>query len=280
MTEPSRRSSRIALAVGLAGALVAAIGGYALGRSTAAAPEAPAPAASPTAPPAARLPSVTALDRGDILNAVAVAADAHAQGKAGTAENAALVGRRFELRLPFGCYGASPEDSPSSLRWSYDAETRTLRVSAAPEVWTGIPWVRALGGEDVEAVEGFWIPRPWTASEACPTAEARAMVPPILPAPQQSVGLAQFFDADSSRVPQRDGKPYETVEKIEPDALQATEGFRLVLSGRIGALPDGQPVGCGSAGAELRPTCLVAVEVNRVAIENPLSGALLAEWNH
>lgn len=104
------------------------------------------------------------------------------------------------------------------------------------------------------------------------------MVPPILPTPTETVGLAQFFETGASRVPQRSGKPYETVEKVPLDALQATEGFRLVLSGRIGSLPSGQPVGCHSPSTELRPVCLIAVEFDRVAVENPLSGELLAEW--
>lgn len=280
MTDPSQRSSRIALAAGTAAALALAIGGYVVGRSTAVPPE-PVPVAEPAAePPAPRLPAITPpLGRRDLLAAAAAAADAYAMGRPAAPENAELVGRRFEIRIPFGCYGASPEDGAASLRWNYDAEDKALRISATPEVWTDIPWVRALAGEQAEAVEGFWLPRPWSSAESCPTPEARMALPPILPAPQQTVGLAQFFETGGSRVHRRDGKPYRTVEKREPEALQATEGFRLVLSGRVEALPDGQPVGCHSAGAELEPVCLVAVEFDRVAIENPLSGEHLAAWN-
>jgi hypothetical protein len=278
MTDPSQRSSRIALAAGAAAALALAIGGYVIGRATATPPQ-PAPAAVPE-PPAPRLPALTPpLGRSDLLAAAAAAADAYAMGRADTPENADLVGRRFEIRIPFGCYGASPEDSAASLRWNYDADDKALRISATPEVWTDLPWVRALAGEQAEAVEGFWIPRPWSSAESCPTPEARMALPPILPTPQQTVGLAQLFETGGSRVHRRDGKPYRTVEKVEPEELQATEGFQLVLSGRVGAFPNGQPVGCHSAGAELQPVCLVAVEFERVAIENPLSRDQLAAWN-
>lgn len=278
MTDPSQRSSRIALAAGIAATLALAIGGYVVGRTTATPPR-PAPAAAPELP-GPRLPALTPpIGRSDLLAAIAAAADAYAMGRADTPENAELVGRRFEIRIPFGCYGASPEDSAASLRWNYDPDDKALRISATPEVWTDIPWVRALAGEQVESVEGFWIPRPWSTAESCPTPEARMALPPILPLPQQTVGLAQLFETGGSRVHRRDGKPYQTVERVAPEALQATEGFRLVLSGRVGAMPGGQPIGCHSAGAELQPTCLVAVEFDRVAIENPLSGELLAAWN-
>lgn len=229
--------------------------------------ETPAPAVTPP------------LGRRELLEAVASAVDAFAAGSAGSPGNAELVGRRFEVRIPFGCYGASPEDGGAALRWQYDPEEEVLRISAAPEVWTSVPWIRSFAGETVEAVEGFWVTRPWSSAESCPTPEARSLVPPILPVPSEAVGLAQFFEAGASRVPRRGGQPYQIVKTMPLEALQATEGFRLVLSGRIGALSNGQPVGCHSPGAELRPVCLVAVEFDRVAIENPLSGDLLAEWD-
>jgi hypothetical protein len=277
MTEPSRRSSRRGLAAGAAAALVLAIGGYAVGRATA---PTPVPAPDPPAESQAAAPPVITpeLGRAGLLAIAAAAADAYAAGRQGSAANAAFVGRRFEVRIPFGCYGPSPDDGTARLRWNYDAEAQALRVSVAPEVWTGLPWARALGGAQTEAVEGFWLPRPWSTGEACPTPEARMMLPPILPTPQQTVGLAQFFEAGGSRVPIREGKPYETVEKVPPEALRTDEGFRLVLNGRVAALPNGQPAGCRGAGAELRPVCLIAVEFDRVAMENPLTGELLAEW--
>ena len=276
MTDPPPRSSRIALFAAVAAAL--AVGGYVVGR-TSASPSDPAPAVAPE-PKAPRLPAITPpLDRRGLLAAAAAAADAYAAGRTATTANAELVGRRFEIRIPFGCYGASPDEAAASLRWNYDADAKALRISAAPEAWTDIPWVRTLAGDEVEAVEGFWIPRPWSTSESCPTPEARMALPPILPMPQQTVGLAQLFETGGSRVHRRGGEPYRTVEKVELDALKTTEGFRLVLSGRVGAFPNGQPVACHGAGAELRPVCLIAVEFDRVAIENPLSGEQLADWD-
>ncbi len=281
MTESSQRSSRRALVAGAAAAFALAIGGFVAGRATSPPPAKPEePAAQPAPAEAApRRPVITPpLGRGELLAAVAAAADAYAAGQAGTPDNAGLVGRRFEVRIPFGCYGASAEGSGASLRWNYDPKNETLRISAAPEVWTNVPWVRALAGEQTEAVEGFWLPRPWSRGETCPTHDARMVVPPILPTPSETVGLAQFFETGSSRVSRRDGKPYQTVKKVPLGALQTTEGFWLVLNGRVRALPNGQPVGCHSLGAELRPVCLVSVEFDRVAIENPLSSERLAEW--
>jgi hypothetical protein len=279
MTEPSQRSSRIALAAGIAAALAMAIVGFVLGRSTTPPPLPPPHVVAPRSDPPPRLPVLTQpLGRGELLAAVVAASDAYAAGRAGVPANAELVGRRFEIRIPFGCYGPSPDGGGAPIRWSYDGEARALRISVSPEDWTEVPWVKAMGSGRMEAVEGFWLPRPWSSADACPPPEARMAVPPIFPAPRQTVGLAQFFETGGSRVPQRGGKPYRTVEKVAPDALRAEEGFRLVLSGRIAALPDGQPVGCHGDSAELRPVCLVAVEFDRVAIENPLSGELVAEW--
>lgn len=277
MTAPSQRSSRIALSIGAAALLAGAAGGYVLGRQPATAPAKRAPEAPVTI--ATPRPAVAPiLGRAELLDAAAAAADAYAAGRPGPAANAELVGRSFEVEVPFGCYGPAPEESSQRLRWSYDLDDQALRVSVLPEDWSGVAWMTALAGDDIEAVEGFWLPRPWSRSGGCPPAELRMVLPPISPAPQQSVGLAQFFSADGSRAGVRAGRPYEFVEKMRVEAVQGAEGFRVRLTGRVAAMANGQPVGCHSQGAELRPTCIVAIELERLSIVNPVTGDRLAEW--
>ena len=66
--------------------------------------------------------------------------------------------------------------------------------------------------ETIEAVEGFWLARPWLMSDACPA--QRAGVPATAAAPAKLVGIAQYFTSEDSRVGQRSGRSYVSVEKI------------------------------------------------------------------
>lgn len=277
MTAPSQRSSRIALASVTAAMLVGVIAGYALGRHGSPPPVERSPEASkPVVQPG---PTVAPpLGRPELLDAAAAAADAYAAGRAGSAANAELIGRAFEIDIPFGCYGPAPEQSSQRLRWSYDGNDEALRVSVAPEDWSKVGWLVAAAGKSVEAIEGFWLPRPWSRSDRCPPAELRMLLPPILPAPQPTVGLAQVFDADSPRVGIRAGRPYELAEKMGVEAVQGSEGFRVRMTGRIASFATGQPVACHSVGAELPPVCIIAVELERLSIINPITGARLADW--
>ena len=187
------------------------------------------------------------------------AARAYAAGLAGADENAAIVDRHFEVRIPFGCEGPKPTDSGNPLRWTFDAKRETLKLSARPEVWTDAPFAGAVTDPaKIEAVEGFWISRPWLGSEVCPPAAAGPR-PAILSRTRETLGLAQFFRSGDSRLPQRGGKPYETVERAEAESVEGLKGFSLVLRGRVVALPDGQPVRCHSENSDYRPICLISV---------------------
>ncbi|MBL8771190.1 MAG: hypothetical protein JNK30_07385, partial [Phenylobacterium sp.] len=53
---------------------------------------------------------------------------------------------------------------------------------------------------------------------------------------------------------------------------------QLVLEGRVAAWPDGKPVRCWSESADHRPICLVAVDLQKVTLLDPVSGESLAEW--
>ena len=232
-----------------------------------------------------------ALDRWALITAAAVAADAYAAGAPAPPANAALVGRAFLLRFPFGC---ARSDSVATL--TYNAGRKTVKLSAQPELWGETPWVRALAGDIVfETAEGFWVPRSWTRSEACPASSdepagdalASAEAPPgdnVLPikpiAVRETLGLAQFFAPGASRTRQRGTRPYEFTRKYDAAARPAAQSYQFVLGGRLAAFADGQPVRCWSESAQLRPRCLIAVELGRVAFEEPASGEVLAEWRN
>lgn len=280
MMEPSRASSRRALAGGAAVAIALAGAGFVLGRATVARPEAPiaapsaapAPAPSPSPPPL--LPVVEPpLGRAELLDAARIAVDAFAAGRPLPPEVAALDGRRFELSLPFGCSGPAADEAP--LGWRYDRDRSVLRVSAQPARFEPAAWLGAERTAQVDLIEGFWIDRPWTSGEACPPARD-----PSASAPTEStLAVVQVHGAAESRVGRRDGEPFEAVERVAPDALRLDQGLRLRLAGRVTLAPGNGPVLCrASMPANGRPVCLIVVALDQVAIANPATGATLATW--
>lgn len=283
MVEPSRRSSRLALAGGIAAALALTGIGFVLGRSATeqpapVAPPSPAPAPSPAASPAPAPAIAPPLGRAELIAAAAAAADDLASGRASAPGDAAITGRRFELRLPFGCAGPSTIVN-TPLGWRYDEAAETLRVRVLPVLWETAAWAPLDVAERIEAIEGFWIPRPWTGSDACPRAGLAVSGASDVP-DEQTLGLAQFHLAGSSRLGRRDGEAFEAVEKVAPDALNLSQGLRLRLRGEITAAPGGGPIVCRAlAGADRRPVCLLSVSLSEVAIENPVGGATIAAWD-
>lgn len=284
MEEPSPRSGRWAIAAALAAAIAVGGGGFLLGRSTAepmpgssSAPVA-APSAAATAEPILQGP----LGRAEILALAEDAADAIAAGRQPGPDIAQADGRRFELRLPFGCAGSAGENSTASMRWRYDAQNETLRLHVAPVVWTTADWWTGDAPAGVEAVEGFWVPRPWTSSEGCP---AKAAIPTpggTAPAtlPEQSLALGQVFFADTARNSRRNGNPYRAAIHVPAAQFGAPEGFRLRITGRIAGNRATGPVRCRQpAGPNQRPICLVSVVFDEVAIENPANGETLSTWS-
>src|SRR3546814_10529086 len=116
--------------------------------------------------------------------------------------------------------------------WSSDVCSSDLK----PHIWDEPDWVRALAGElRFDAVEGFWIRRPWTSSERCApalqpapeTADAGAESdvdeapevagpPPPVPVESQTVGIAQFFAPAGRRTLRRGTRPYSATVKARP----------------------------------------------------------------
>lgn len=287
MQEPSLRTSRLALARGIATALLLGGGGFLLGRATTERTEivtAPAPVVAPTPAPKPSPATRTVLGRADLIALASKAADAVAAGTDPASALTDAVGQRFEVKLPFGCEGPADEESKTPMRWRYDAKDRALRVHAAPVQWTAADWWRQNAPAGLETVEGFWIARPWTTSEACPRGAGRpaATGPDAVTLPGQTLALGQIFMEDSPRRARRDGKPYQSVLRVSEDELDTSQGFVLRMTGRIAAMPGtAGAVRCEQpAGAEQRPICLIGVTFDRVAIERAADDRLIATWDN
>jgi hypothetical protein len=234
--------------------------------------ETPAPAPPAVEPALSLAVPPPAIERAELLSIVAEAASAFAQGRPAPKAASDLSGRRFSVRLPFGCLGPGG-DGPAS--YAYDAGKASLKLTARPQVWTKDQAIRPLvAGPTTETIEGFWIPRPWITEDACPALRPQPIPVPPAPAPvPHTVGLVSTFEAGDSRLQQRGDRPYEVVRKADTPPAGA---FHLVLDGRIIDGPNG-PIVCRSDDADRPPLCLVRVEFDRVAIE-AASGEVLGEW--
>lgn len=137
----------------------------------------------------------------------------------------------------------------------------------------------AGASENWEAVEGFWIPRPWLATEACPAVRTDPLQTAALSASPQTVGLAAVFETGGSRIGRRNGRAYEfSIRAKRGTPLAPPEaGFRMLLEGRVTSFPSGRAIECRAPGPDQRPICIVAVQLDRVAFEDA-SRAVLSEW--
>lgn len=243
------------------------------------------PATEPNAPVAtvAETPPLNpALNRRELLAAVAAAASNYAAGDA-AATTDSLVGRQFDIRLAFGCEG--PESPPADGardglgRWSWSEDRQSIRLSLTPGDWVKSALIAGAGEDQWEAVEGFWISRPWMASDGCPSLRADPLASgPLAPSPP-TVGLAAVFETDGSRLGRRNGRAYAHTLRQTGDArlVPSDGGYRARLQGRIAAFPDGRAIRCRAANANQRPVCVAAAQLDRVAFETP-AGGVLSEW--
>ena len=249
--------------------------------------------------------------RAELLAAIQLAASAEAAGADDSAEQRELDGRQFEFRIRFGCAGPSPDLAQALLGWTFDPAKRTLRVRVAPTIAADDPLASRIAGEDVEAVEGFWVPRPWLFQPSCP-AEVAARTAPAQPPvtdgePDQAkgsevgrrdagesqsgeegahapvrwpkVGIAQFFTKDDPRTRRRDARPYEAVKVLAADQPVGARGYDFVLSGRLRALPGKGVIECVAHGPDRPPDCVVSAQIDRAWIEQPDSKQIIAEWS-
>ena len=244
----------------------------------------PANGANEAVPSPARAIVEAPFDRSRLLLTVARAASAQAMGADDAGVQRALDGKRFEVRLRFGCDGQGPGRGDHG--WSIDPDGRTLRLRVVPTLSLKDELVKGVAGEQVEAVEGFWLPRPWLLQPACPAlgpVEQPAAEPeqaePEPTTPAQRIGIAQFFTATDSRTRRRIDRPFEAVKKLNEGERAGGDGFNLVLSGRLRARGNGRVILCQGAGRDRAPDCIVSADVDRVWIEQPGDKSVMAEWS-
>jgi len=234
-------------------------------------------------------------NRSRLLLTVIRAASAHSTGQEDPNIRRMLDGKQFEVRLRFGCDGQGPGKGDHG--WSVDPDGRTLRLRALPNLSLADATVQALAGDGVEAVEGFWLTRPWQLQAACPVQLQQGATPagdvgglaegapdakatPISAGRNiPSVGIAQFFSADDTRTGRRMNRPFEAVKKLDEGERAGKDGFNLVLAGRLRARHDGRVILCAGSGRDRPPDCIVSVDVDRVWIERPEDKEVMAEWS-
>ena len=236
------------------------------------------------------------LDRRALLLAVADAASAAGLGRDDSAKQRELDGKPFEVRIRFGCPAeampARPADGPFRIR--FERDTRTLRIGATPDLQLDAGVLASMAGAEVEAVEGFWMYRPWLLADGCPRSAGQAATPlaeesdakvpsgaaepPARSGTVQRVGLAQFFTGSDSRTRRRHERPYELTEVLDEREVPSPNGYNLVLSGRLRTPPGGRVISCRPLAALAPPECVVSAQFDRVRIEHPGTGSVLAEW--
>jgi len=276
MEEPSVRTSRLAIAGGIAAVLLVGGVGFLLGRTTVTPP--------PTAKPVPVIRAVQVqpdsdrtqiLDRSKIISAAAEAADSLSSGSPPPADLDQLPGRRFALSLPFGCSGPAGPDSPAPLRWHYDDASQTLRIHIALIVWQADEW--GLQPDAMAVPQGFWVMRPWSSAETCPAAANEAVATGTEPVtlPGQTLAVVSFGAA----TPKRNGA-YEAVMRVPRDKLDMAQGLRARLTGRIDRVPGGAgAIKCiQPAGIEQQPICAVAAVFDELVVDNPATGETVATW--
>lgn len=164
--------------------------------------------------PSEILPVDPPLDREGLLRAVGRAASDFASGLEDRDRQLQLDGRLFEVRLRFGCAG----DAIETREWSFDEGQRVLRVRVEPELTSDSAALEALNLEGFEAVEGFWIRRPWLLEAACPAVReispaADATAAPD-PAAQPAADTETDPDADNNALSPRVGIAHFSPSKI------------------------------------------------------------------
>ena len=245
------------------------------------------------------------MDRTAMLTAVARAASATAAGIDDSADQRSLDGSPFEFGIRFGCRAPGTGLQQAAFGWTLDRESGTLRVWATPTISSAEEIVQRIAGGEFEAAEGFWVPRPWLLEPACPAAAAvrpasaepkaetagaggeAADVPAGVENEREAkasssslpkVGIAQFFRETDPRAGRQGLKPYETVKTLDPAQPIGSQGFNLVISGRLRALPGQRVIACVPYRRDAPPDCIVSARIDRVRLELPDTKEILAEW--
>jgi hypothetical protein len=205
------------------------------------------------------------LDREDVILAALDATTAAALGKDDHAAQAQLKGRKFEVRLRFGCPGMSK----MARSLAYDDKEQVLRAKVSSDLAEQPLPMSDLLYRTYEGGVGFVLGQPWLLSAGCPQGDFAKMI-----SGQPTIVLAQLFTADESRA-QRPGGEYALTKPMEPEEVPK-EGLDLIVSGRLTELADGRSIHCGARDGA--PVCLVAGKIDRVAFTRPGSDQPLGEW--
>ena len=223
---------------------------------------------------------VPPLDRAGLIAAAASATDAVASGSAPLQSNTALVGRSFILRMPFGCGGemADSEQKAEWAGWTFNPKSRALRLTAQGSNLADAEWMKQIAGSmEYDAVEGFWLRRPWTRAEQC-GAEDSALSDAVLTPAAQRLAIAQFYSPQGSRTLRRGDRPYSATVKLEEGEGPSPLGYQLQLEGKLSGFPDGQAVHCVQDNPSVAPRCVIAVAFERVAFVAPGKEEPIVEW--
>ena len=207
----------------------------------------------------------TPLNREGMILAALRAATAAALGEDDSVAQADLKGRRFEVRIRFGCSGS---DDQASSGWTHDAAKGVLRARVRADVNSDGLKASDSGDGGFEGAVGFTLRRPWMLTDGCPDPRFAAM------AEGPAIAITQLFTASDSRV-QRPEESYEAVAQVTAAQLP-TRGLNLILSGRLKPLADGRAIRC--AASDGPPACVISTVIDRVGIEDPVRNVTLAEF--
>jgi hypothetical protein len=230
-------------------------------RSAERSPAADQPARVPTPLPIPEAP----LDRRGLIIAALSAATAAALKEDDSVAQAELKGKRFQIRIRFGC---SADDIKTGSGWTHDAAKGVLRARVRSDLDGKLLKAGGLADGTYEGAVGFTLRRPWMLADGCPEPGFVAM------SEGPTIAIAQLFTSSDSRV-QRPENSYEAVSPIVVDQLPA-QGLSLVVSGRLKPLPDERAIRC--AAVDGPPVCIISSVIDRVAIEDPVRKVTLAEW--
>ncbi len=256
---PLKHFSRLA-------ALVVAIG------AAACSPEPPANEANASQPAEPKTTNATdesalpdlPLDRQGLLVAMLQASSAAILGADNARQQEALRGRRFELRMRFGCADAK---GALERRWSHDEASGALRVVVRPDIDQDVGETGEVG--DPAHERGFIVANPTILSAGCPSADFAAV-----PAPSSlRFGVVQRTDPQGARSRQL-LESYEVTKKIAPEEVPA-QGLDLIVRGRLETGGEG-PIRCAPRGGIVE--CLALATIGLVSVEDPANGRLIAEW--
>jgi len=261
----------------LSGALALAVAGCDRPQSSRPAPTPPSPVVA--APPEPAADGI--LDRAAILTAINTAASDAAVGRAAPVAADALAGRRFRMRIAFGCPGPAPAGETIATGvpgWSRSADGKTVRLSFTPADWTGGD-PSGPPVEGFESVGGVWISHPWIRTADCPVAATPATGTSTIAA-SPTVGLALLRADGASRLGRDDSRAFTHTVRGKGDAPtpDPVAGYRLVLEGRLTPWADGRVIRCVVTRAESRPVCVAGVIIDHLAYEDGATGETLGEW--